>query len=95
MVVDGPIKTGGPVTIVRLWRCDGRYQMTAFEGQAIAPRRQTTGNTLLVETLGESVPSRFDRLVHAGMPHHVTIHFGAHAETFRRLARVLGIEWHA
>ncbi len=95
MVVDGPIKTGGTVTIVRLWRCDGRYQMTAFEGRAIAPRRHVTGNTLLVETSGEPVPSRFDRLIHAGMPHHVTIHFGQHAETMRRLARVLGIEWHA
>lgn len=95
MVVDGPIRMGGPVTITRLWRCDGRYQMTAFEGKAIAPRRHVTGNTLLVETFGEPVPSRFDRLIHAGMPHHVTVHFGEHAETLRRLARLLRIEWHA
>ncbi len=95
MVLDGPIRIGGPVTITRLWRCDGRYQMTAFEGTAIAPRRRVTGNALLVETKGEPVPTRFDRLIHAGMPHHVTIHFGEHAEIFRRLARVLGIEWHA
>jgi len=95
MVVDGPIKTGETVTITRLWRCDNRYHMTAFEGQAIPPKRRLTGNTLLVEVAGEPVPTRFDRLIHAGMPHHVTIHFGAHAETFRRLARMLAVEWHA
>lgn len=95
MVVDGPIRTGGTVTVTRLWRCDGRYHLTAFEGQAIPPRRHVTGNTLLVEVAGDPVPGRFDRLIHAGMPHHVTVHFGAHAETFRRLARILGIEWHA
>ncbi len=95
MVVDGPIRTGGSVTVTRLWRCDGQYHMTAFEGQAIPPRRHVTGNTLLVKVSGEAVPLRFDRLIHAGMPHHVTVHFGSHAETFRRLARMLGIEWHA
>ncbi len=95
MVVDGPIRTGGPVTIARLWRCCNRYHMTAFEGQAIAPRRKITGNSLLVEVAGDPVPVRFDRLIHAGMPHHVTIHLGSHVETFRRLARMLAIEWHA
>ncbi|HKR28476.1 MAG TPA: hypothetical protein VJS11_13525, partial [Acidobacteriaceae bacterium] len=78
---------------------DGAYHMTAFEGRTIAPRRKLTGNTVLVE-LPEAdlarrgtVPERFDRLVHAGMPHHVLLSFGAHAETFRRLARALGINW--
>jgi L-fucose isomerase-like protein len=93
-VVDGPIRTGGPVTVSRLWRCDGRYHLAAFEGQAIPPRRHLTGNTLLVEVEGETVPEKFDRLVHAGLPHHVTVHFGNYAETLRRLARLLGIEWH-
>lgn len=99
LVVDAQIRVGEPVTISRLWRCDNRYHMTALEGRTIAPRRQLTGNTALVE-LSEAdiarngdVPERFDRLLHAGMPHHVLITFGNHAETFRRLARVLGIEW--
>jgi L-fucose isomerase-like protein len=93
-VVDGPIRTGGPVTVSRLWRCDGRYHLAAFEGRAIPPRRHLTGNTLLVEVDGETVPQKFDRLVHEGLPHHVTVHFGNHADTFRRLARLLGIGWH-
>lgn len=94
MVVDGPIKTGGPVTVTRLWRCDGRYHATAFEGRAVPPRRKLTGNTLLVEFPEGGVAERFQRLVHAGMPHHVTVHFGSHAETLRRLARILNLEWH-
>ena len=95
MVVDGPIKTGGLVTVTRLWRCDGRYHLTAFEGQAISPRRKLTGNTLLVEFQEGGVAERFQRLIQAGMPHHVTVHFGSHAETLRRFARILNLEWHA
>ena len=95
LVLDGPIRTNGPVTVSRLWRCDGRYRLAAFEGRAIPPRKHLTGNTLLVEVAGDPVPQRFDRLVHEGLPHHVTVHFGNHAETFRRLARLLGVEWHA
>lgn len=94
MVVDGAIRTGGAVTVTRLWRCDGRYHLMAFDGEALPPRRRLTGNTLLVGVKEGHVPERFERLVHAGMPHHVTVHFGAHAETLRRLARLLRLEWH-
>jgi L-fucose isomerase-like protein len=99
LVVDAEIQIGQPVTITRLWRCDNRYHMTAFEGRTIAPRRKVTGNFVLVE-LSESevarrgtVPERFDRLVHAGMPHHVLLSFGTSAESFCRLARALHVEW--
>jgi hypothetical protein len=40
------------------------------------------------------VRQRFDDLIHAGMPHHVTLYPGKSAETFRRLARLLGLNWH-
>ncbi len=99
LVVDAQIKVGEPVTVTRLWRCDNRYHMTAFEGRTIAPRRKLTGNSALVE-LSESdivtrgsVPERFDRLLHAGMPHHVLLSFGRNAEAFRRLARALQVDW--
>jgi L-fucose isomerase-like protein len=99
LVVDGCIRENEAVTVARLWRCDGEYHMTAFEARTIAPRRKLTGNTVLVELSGEeiaqrgTVPERFDRLVHAGMPHHVLLSFGTHAATFRRLARAVGIRW--
>ncbi|HEV2326723.1 MAG TPA: hypothetical protein VGS10_22480 [Terracidiphilus sp.] len=99
LVVDACIRENELVTVARLWRCDGEYHMTAFEGRTIPSRRKLTGNTVLVELSDEemarrgTVPERFDRLVHAGMPHHVLLSFGTHAETFRRLARALGVKW--
>jgi L-arabinose isomerase len=92
-VVNGRIRSGESITVTRLWRCDNRYHLTAFEGQSVDPRRKITGNSVLVRVNGESVPARFDRLLHAGMPHHVLLSFGHHAETFRRMARLLGVEW--
>jgi len=94
MVVEAKLRTGEPVTVSRLWRCDNQYHMTAFEGHSIEPKRRVTGNSLLMEVNGEPVPERFDRMIHAGMPHHFTLHFGNYAETFRRLARMLGVVWH-
>lgn len=92
-VVDGQLQITGDVTVSRIWRCDGRYHWTAFEGRSIPPRRTVTGNSLLVEVDGGKVTERFDRLIHSGLPHHVTLHFGRHAERFRRLARALRIDW--
>ena len=94
-VVDGPLRTGGPVTVTRVWRCDGRYHITAFEGRAIPPRRHVLGNSLLLEVDGGMMPQRFERLIHAGMPHHVTLHFGHWEDRLRRIARLLSLEWHS
>ena len=93
LVLDGTLQSGQPITISRLWRCDNEYHMTAFEGRSIPPRRKVTGNSMLVEVPGEEIPERFDRLLHAGMPHHVLLHFGHHAEMLRRLARLLHVQW--
>ncbi len=99
MVVDGQIRSHEGVTISRLWRCDNRYHMTAFEARTVPPRRRITGNMVLVELADAElercgdVPRRFDRLVHAGMPHHVSLSFGHQVEALRRLARALNIEW--
>jgi L-fucose isomerase-like protein len=93
LVVDGELRENQPVTIARLWHCDGEYRMTAFEGRSIPPRRALTGNTILVEMKGRSVPERFDTLIHEGMPHHVLLYYGHCAETHRRLARLLGVRW--
>lgn len=93
LVVDGELEPGKPVTIMRLWRCGQEYKMAAFEGKSIPPRRKLTGNTVLVEVNGRSVPERFETLLHEGMPHHVLLYNGHYADTYRRLARLLGIQW--
>jgi L-fucose isomerase-like protein len=93
LVVDGELRAGEPVTIARLWHCDGEYRMTAFEGKSVPPKRTLTGNTVLVEVEGRSIPERFDTLIHEGMPHHVLMYYGHSAETLRRLARLMEIRW--
>lgn len=101
LVVDGQIRVNEPVTITRLWRCDDGYHLTALEGRTIAPRRKLTGNTALVEiseadiAAGGTVPERFERLLHAGLPHHVVLLFGSHRARLQRLARLLGAAWWA
>lgn len=92
LVVDAALKTDQPATLMRLWHCDNRYFMTAAEGQAIAPRRNLTGNTVLFET-AKNIPEYFDKLIHGGMPHHVLLFYGHCGETFRRLARLMKIGW--
>jgi L-fucose isomerase-like protein len=98
LVVDGPIRVNEPVTVARLWRCDGRYVAMAFEGRTVANPRRLTGNTALVEVEQETLPGRdarttFDTLLHAGMPHHVALFRGHHREAFRRFARMLRVHW--
>ncbi|HEY1686197.1 MAG TPA: hypothetical protein VGG19_15635 [Tepidisphaeraceae bacterium] len=94
MVVDGPLKVDMPVTIARLWRTDGKYHLTAFEGKTITPRRNLTGNTALVTpNNGMDVAKWFNEALHAGLPHHVIMFAGNYAENFRRLARVMKINW--
>ncbi|MGC2299439.1 MAG: hypothetical protein WA476_11595, partial [Acidobacteriaceae bacterium] len=93
LVVNGRIRVGEAMTVTRLWRCDGRYHLTAFEGESVQPERNVTGNTVLVRLSEPGVPARFDRLIHAGMPHHVLLSFGNHAGQMRRLARMLGLNW--
>ena len=94
-VVDGPLGSDGPVTIARLWRCNGSYHLTAFEGVTIPPKRNVTGNSIQVEVEGKQPPDRFDDLIHAGMPHHVALYSGRSAESFRRLGRLVEMDWHA
>jgi L-fucose isomerase-like protein len=93
LVVNGRIRAGEGMTVSRLWRCDGRYHLTAFEGQSVEPERNVTGNTVLFRLSEPGVPARFDRLIHAGMPHHVLLSFGQHTGLMRRLARMLDLTW--
>lgn len=42
---------------------------------------------------GDGVRGWFDELLHAGMPHHVTVFQGHHEDLFRRFARGAGVGW--
>jgi L-fucose isomerase-like protein len=93
-VVEGPLKPGMAVTVARLWRCDNRYHLTAFEARSIKARRQLTGNAGFVQVEGFDVRKWFNNALHAGLPHHVVVFAGNHAEAFRSAARVAKAEWH-
>jgi len=93
MVVDGTLRSDETVTIARLWRCDDRYHLTAFEGKTLPMRRKLTGNSALVEVDGGNVRTWFDTLCHAGFPHHPVVFYGHHRELLRRMARLLNADW--
>ena len=67
--------------------------MTACEGQTGPPKRRLLGATGLIRIDDRHVPSWFEALCHAGMPHHMSIFDGHHADRLRRLARQTAIRW--
>jgi L-fucose isomerase-like protein len=93
MVVDGTLRVDQPITVARLWRCDDRYHMTAFEGRTVPLKRKLTGNVAVAQIDGGDVPGWFDTLCHAGFPHHPVVFYGRHGELLRRMARMLQANW--
>jgi len=82
-----------PVTIARLWRCDGAYWLTAREGRTIRPRRHLMATNGLVQMDHTDPGVWFDDLCHAGMPHHVALFKGRHEACLRRFARNLNLNF--
>lgn len=93
LVVNSSLKVGIPITIARLWRCDDSYHMMAADGETIQPKRELKGTNGLATIHGKDVIDWFDELCHEGMPHHVAVFPGHHADTLRRFARQIGIGW--
>lgn len=93
LVVNADLKPDEPVTIFRLWRCDGRYRLMAQDARTIPPERPLPGTNGRVEVEGRDVYEWFEDLCHAGMPHHVAVFPGHNERLLRRFARQAGIEW--
>jgi L-fucose isomerase-like protein len=90
-VVDATLRVGLPVTAFRLWHCDGRYQIVAFEGETVAPLRHLLGTNGAVRVSGVDLFSAFPALCHQGMPHHLAVVEGHRAATLRAFARNYGV----
>jgi L-fucose isomerase-like protein len=90
-VVEATLRENMPVTIMRLWRCDGGYYLTAREGQTIKPKRHLMGSNGLARLDKQDPREWFEELCHQGMPHHVAVFEGRHNAVLRRLARALSI----
>ena len=91
LVVDAEMAADRPVTLFRVWRCDGSYRMTSCEAGTVKPRRELTGTNGLVSVDDRDVNRWFDHLCHEGMPHHLLVIPGHHSELLGRFARQIGI----
>ncbi len=93
LVIDAQLAVDQPVTLFRLWHCDGVAHLMAHDARTAAPGRELMGahGRLIIED--RYVPEWFDQLCHAGMPHHVSLVRGHHAPLLWRAARQLGIHW--
>ena len=90
-VIEATIRADMPVTVYRFWRCDGKYFLSAREGQTIKPKRHLMATNALAK-MNCDPREWFEELCHAGMPHHVAVVQGHHAAFLKRLARVMGIQ---
>ncbi len=90
-VVEATLREQMQITIMRFWRCDGSYHLTAREGHTIKPKRHLMGTNALARLAGQDAGEWFEELCHQGMPHHVVVFEGHHASLLRRLARVLNV----
>ena len=92
-VVEATLRENMPITLMRFWRCDGGYYLTAREGQTVRPKRHLMG-TNGVGRLNHQDPGLwFEELCHAGMPHHLAVFEGHSARLLRRFARALGMRF--
>ena len=92
-VVEATIRENMLATLLRFWRLDGSYYLTAREGQTIRPRRHLMGTNGLVRLAQQDPREWFEELCLQGMPHHMAMFPGHHAKLLRRLARVLHIHF--
>lgn len=92
LVVNADLKADEPVTLFRLWRCDGRYRMMAQDARTATPRRPLLGTNGLVKIPDRNVYEWFEDLCHAGMPHHLAVFPGHNAKLLRRFARQTNID---
>jgi L-fucose isomerase-like protein len=92
-VVEAVIQEDVPATVVRFWRLDGNYYLTAREGHTIRPKRDLMGTNCEVRLDSQDPRVWFEELCHQGMPHHVTLFRGHHSALLRRFARTLRMQF--
>jgi L-arabinose isomerase len=91
-VVEATIKAGMPITAFRFWRLNGKYLVTAREGDTIKPRRHLMATNALARMKNDP-REWFEELCHQGMPHHVAVVEGNHAALLKRMARAMNMQF--
>jgi L-fucose isomerase-like protein len=87
-VIEATLRAQMQITVFRFWRLDGKYFLTAREGETLKPRRHLMATNALAR-MKEDPRDWFEELCHAGMPHHVAVVQGHHAALLKRFARVM------
>ena len=90
-VIEATIRAAMPVTVFRFWRLDGKYLLTAREGETIKPKRHLMATNALAR-MNDDPGEWFEELCYAGMPHHVAVIQGHHAAFLKRFGRTMGME---
>ncbi len=91
-VIEATIRDGMPITVFRFWRLDGKYHLTARQGETIKPKRHLMATNALAR-MQQDPRDWFEEMCHQGMPHHVAVIQGHHAAFLKRLARMLNIQF--
>ena len=90
-VVNAVLSADRPLTLCRIWRCDGEYHLMAQEVTTLEPKQRLAGTVGLVQVEGRNVREWFRELCFAGMPHHVIAFPGKRAALLLRFAQFSGI----
>jgi len=93
LVLHGELAPDQPITLFRLWRCDGRYHMTAVLARTQSAPRTLSGAHGVAVLENVDAHRWFENLCHAGMPHHLIVFQGHHTDLLRRMARMVHVNW--
>jgi L-fucose isomerase-like protein len=95
MVVAARLKAPQPITLFRLWRCDDRYHVVAFNANMVPPDRELQGSHGVAELPGIDLHPLFKRLCRQGMPHHLAVFRGHQGTILRDFANRAGLTDHS
>lgn len=90
-VVDATLKTGMPITLLRLWHFNGQYLFTAIEGETVQPKRHLMGTNGVGYFPDTHIDEYFVRMVRAGFPHHPVVVQGHVKKQMEALMSNLGV----
>ena len=88
-IVQATIRPDMDVTLFRIWRMEGRYHIVTLEGRTTTPRRHLLATNGLFTTDQVDICAWFERQVQRGMPHHLCVVQGHHADLLNRVGRLL------
>jgi L-fucose isomerase-like protein len=91
-VVEATLRADMPVTLFRFWRLEGKYFLSAREGETLRPKRHLMATNGLAR-MRQDPRAWFEALCHEGMPHHVAVVQGHHAALLKRFGRALNMNF--